>query len=264
MKPSAAYAAGLWTGAIVATTAAVVYVRLIPPRADDIRLPGGGETKEVLKLRQDNAKLTAETKQLNQTITELQRALATPLVSPAPPAFRDTPFRDGSAPAEATEGPEGPEEPAGAAALTARALAEVERLALQNDGAALDTLAAMAEHDEARSLMRVWSSGKLNEENLLRAARYLGSTVEVNPQGMEVLRQVCIGPAVNEDLVMELLAGLAQPSLPAGAALKADFRMRLRMLDALRASAGTGWLRARLEEARADVVAQLAGEAGSR
>src|SRR5439155_14190401 len=129
----------------------------------------------------EQARLLAETQRLRETLSELKsnrvaRATFKLHHSARPPT------------AVAGAGESWVEE--AVASGDAEALPKLEQAALQGDAAALEALALMADLDKAESLMRVWNSAKLDATASLKAARFLGATIEVNQQGQQLLQSL--------------------------------------------------------------------------
>ncbi|MEI6083360.1 MAG: hypothetical protein WCS70_03570 [Verrucomicrobiota bacterium] len=231
MKPAAAFATGLWTGALVMAAVGVVYLRILDRGRADIA-PQSQEQLEtrVQLLQQEQAKAAAEAQRLRQTVAELRTA---PVISPEPVrASRPARYRDGG----------GADSWIVDSVLTADsdAVANLEQAAQQNNLYALDGLALLAEHDSGAALTRVWSSSALTASTKGRATMLLAATVETNPHGAELIE----GLTGNAALVEAAVVGLGAPDfstrLVRGTAItppphfKPDYALRLRIVENLR------------------------------
>ena len=143
----------------------------------------------------------------------------------------------------------------------AQSLPKLEQAALQNNLAALDALALLADRDQAEALVRVAASPDLNPTGRQRAALLLGACVEFNPHVEELLRALT---GNDPALAAMAVAGLETPRFASRLGItptlriKADYALRLRILTALRSTATEESLVTRLEQAQAK-IAQRAG-----
>lgn len=250
MKPAAAFAVGLWTGALVMTAVGLVYYRLGAGTPGKLVLPAADQfADELAAVKQDNARIAAEAQRLRETVAELRSR-------PAAEAVRRIPFRRGPvAPdiepwiLETTRNPD------------AQSLPKLEQAALQNNLDALDAVAVLADRDKAETLMRICVAPALNEVGKQRAAQLLGATVELNPRAEEfLLAQAGTAPA----WLIWAAAGLETPGFATRLArgtgitppplFKPDYGLRLRMLTNLRAAVTDENLAARLDQARAKIT----------
>ncbi|MCG3147417.1 MAG: hypothetical protein PCFJNLEI_00857 [Verrucomicrobiae bacterium] len=219
MKPVAAFAVGLWTGALVMAGVGVVYWRILD------RAPAAGTSESVEQLSQriqllqhQQAKTAAEAARLRQTVAELRTG--------RPPEGNSAPGVAGWI-LEAVLNPD------------EQAVAQLEEAA-ETDLNALDALALLAEYDNAEALTRVWHSNNLTGSGKVRAATLLAATVEVNPRGADWL----VGVASDPVLVEAALAGLMTPvfasRLVRGTGImppphfKPNYPLRLRLVEQLR------------------------------
>jgi hypothetical protein len=227
MKPVAAFAVGLWTGALVMAGVGLVSWRLLErPAASGAPQSLEQLAQQLQLLQQQQAKAAAEAARLRQTVAELRAAAAE---NNRPVRARETAAAPGVAP-WIVETVLEPDEHAFARLAKAAA----------TDLNALDGLALLAEHDNAETLTRVWESKTLTASGKVRAATLLAATVEVNPRAADVLA----GMAGDGVLVEAALTGLLQPDFPTRLArgtgivppphFQPDYALRLRLLDHLR------------------------------
>ena len=246
MKPVAAFAAGLWTGALVIAAIGLLYFQRWTGAGSKPAAPAQDQWEAQLAgLNQENARLAAEAQRLRETVVELRRRPAEEAVRRIP--FRRTPMAPDLAPwiLESARNPD------------AQSLPKLEQAALQNNLDALDALAVLAEQDNAETLGRVAASPALNSTCKQRAAQLLGATVELNPHAEELLLAL-----VSNDPSWALMAavGLETPrfvtrlGMAPPARMKADPALRLRILTSLRAAVTDETVAARLEEARAKIT----------
>jgi len=231
MKPVAAFAVGLWTGALVMAAVGVVYFRVLDRGRTEVS-PQSQEQMEsrLLLLQQEQAKAAAEAQRLRQTVAELRtRTRAQPesrrITQPAP--RRESEGVDAWIVDSVLE-------------PDTEMLTKLEQAAQQNNLSALDGLALLAEHDNAAALTRAWSSSALNPAAKVRATMLLAATVETNPQGAELIESL----AGNAVLLEAALAGLGAPDfssrLVRGTGItppphfKPDYALRLRIVENLR------------------------------
>ena len=246
MKPVAAFAAGLWTGALVIAAIGLLYFQRWAGSISKPAVPAQDQWEAQLAgLNQENARLAAEAQRLRETVVELRRRPAAEAVRRIP--FRRTPAAPDLAPwiLESARNSD------------AQSLPKLEQAALQNNLDALDALAVLAEQDNAETLERVASSPALHSVSKQRAAQLLGATVELNPHAEELLLVL-----VRNDSSWALMAalGLETPrfvtrlgSVPP-ARVKTDPALRLRIVASLRAAVTDETVAVRLDEARATIA----------
>ncbi len=267
LKPEAAFAAGLWVGAVVIVAIGAFDLRSWQHTGNkpsaELSAALSAKSDEVLALRQEQVRLTAENGRLRETVAELKSNLQERIVQEAHRETRRVPFRNPPAidPAEAWIA----DAVAGSDVL---ALPRLEEAAQQNDQAALEALALMAEHDGAEALMRVWKSDALTLANKLTATRYLAATLEVNPHGQDLLRSLFASPATDLRVLYAALDGLADPTiapgdgqaltLPVPQRPEPDFEMRMELLDEFGSAATDERLLTHMDQARAALMARWA------
>jgi cell division protein FtsB len=246
LKPAAAFAAGLWIGAVVVVAIGAFdfhswqWARSATPTIAQAEITKKAD--ETQSLRQEQARLTAENQRLRETVTELKSNLDARIAVEGRRWLRRVPFRE-----------TGPTDQAAAAwiaeAVTSgnvQALPRLEAAAQQNNPLALEALAQMAERDGGEALTRVWSSDSLSFANKVTATRYLAATMEVNPHAEEILRSLFAAPATDARLLYAAVDGIANPGPPAMEAqdptvpspvpVEPDFSRRVQVLDELGAS----------------------------
>lgn len=250
MKPVAAFAVGLWTGALVMTAVGGLYFSLWAGAAGKPAAPVQDQLEAQLAgLKQENAQIAAEAQRLRETVTELRNR---PAAEPA----RRIPFRRALVAPDVEpwilENIRNPD---------AQSLAKLEQAAVQNNLDALDALAVLADRDNAEALVRVAAAPSLNSTGKQRAGLLLGATVELNPHAEELLLALAGSDAGWARLAM---LGLESPHVvtrlgvtpPAG--VKSDYALRLRILSGIRATTTDEAFAARLEQARVK-ISQRAG-----
>ena len=94
MKPSVAFAIGLWVGGLVGGGVGLLYAHLwqSSDRGAVAQATAEKHAAELEAVQQENARLAAETHRLEQTITELKEATP-PAPPPEPTPRRRVPFR---------------------------------------------------------------------------------------------------------------------------------------------------------------------------
>ena len=217
MKPAAAFAAGLWTGAAVIAAVGVFYLRVW-----ELGRTGSGplgreklETRIQL-LQQEQTRAQAEEARLKQTIAELQTELETRATIDARREMRLA-RREANPPEVAIE----LWMINAVAKGDVQALPRLEQAALQGDLLALDALALLADHDNCDALTRVWSAGILTVAGRERATFLLAATVELNPRTEDLLQSIFATPTAEGRLREAALAGIETP----------DFATKLRQTD---------------------------------
>jgi hypothetical protein len=261
MKSSAAFALGLWTGAVVV---AALWVhrsgdveRLPAPVAPEMTIQLSQQADKIRELELENARLTTEAERLKQTAAELTSNFV------ARASVRRIPFQRPSAAADAAV-----EDWIEQAVATGDkdALPRLEEAALQNDEHALEALARLSDRDAGAALTRAWNSGQLSFINKVRAARYLGETLEVTTQAETLLRALFDDPVADVRLLFAAVDGIANPRSPSGPVLpvpgasrvEADYAQRVKLLDAARATTADDRLRAHEEQARDELMGRWA------
>jgi len=271
MKPAAAFSIGLWTGAAVIAAVGLFTVQQFgrsrggAASVTDSNLVAASE--QVQQLEQDNARLNAEVQRLKETAAALKNDLEE---KAAQESRRRVPLR-----LQSPE-PENPP-PSGAssnwmeqavATADAGALPELERAALRNNHRALEAIALLADRDQSATLTRVWRSGALTLPNLVDATRYLAATMEVNPEGEQLVRGLAGDPTIDARLLYAAIDGVANPGfsvslghdtpIPAPPHFKPDYAGRMRLLESLRSSVTDDGLRAYIDQAKAELQARWA------
>ena len=253
MKPAAAFAVGLWTGALVMTAVGLVYLHWGAGPAGRPAQPAQDQLEaQLTNLNQENARLVAEAQRLRETVTEMRNR-------PVDVPVQRVPFRRrAGAPEiepwilEAVHNPD------------AQSLLKLEQAALQNNLAALDAVALLADRDQAETLVRVAAFPDLNPAGRQRAALLLGATVELNPHVEELLLAL-----TGNDPSLAGMAGVgletprfvSRLGITPSARIKADYALRLRILAALRATVTEESLVTRLEQAHVKIAQRAsAGE----
>ncbi len=154
------------------------------------------------------------------------------------------------------------------AAADAGALPELEKAALRNNRRALEAIALLADRDQSATLTRVWRSGALTLPNLVDATRYLAATMEVNPDGEQLIRGLAGDPAADARVLYAAIDGVANPGfpvsfgrdtpVPAPPHFKPDYAGRMRLLENLRSSVTEDDLRAYIDQAKVELQAHSA------
>lgn len=250
MKPRAAFAVGLWTGTvIVAAVAWFHYSDWLRPTGDPHPQSAAEQSasdKELEQLRQEHARLLAETQRLKETLDELRHKRTARAA-----ASRPLPASPSSPPSSTT----GPWIEQVVVAGDVTALPKLEQLAIQGDATALEALAMMADLDKAESLMHVWGSTKLDAVTLQKTARYLGATIELNPQGKQFLVSLTSRPGTDARLVCAAVDGLVNPDISIRS--KPDFGMRARLLEGLHAAVTDAEASACIDKAREELATHV-------
>ena len=269
MKPAAAFAVGLWTGAAVVAAVGLFYLqgasRMRNPSLPEENSELGERTERIRVLEQENARLSAELQSLRKTASILKSDLDSQAVAEQPRRipFRQLPAPTSPAPAESTDWIE-----QAVAADNAAAIPQLEEAAQKNDHRALEALAWLADQDQAAGLTRVWRSSSLTPANLVDATRYLAATMELNPIGEQLLRGLTADSNPDARMLSAAVDGLANPSFPVtlgrGSSLpgpphfKPDYALRLRTLDALRVAITDENFRASVDQAKTDLQTRWA------
>jgi hypothetical protein len=213
MKPTAAFAAGLWTGAVVMAAVGVFYLRVWEMARPGAR-PNAGEKLEtrIQLLQQEQTRAQAEETRLKQTITELQSALETRMAMEARHEMRLA-RRE----ANPTEPPVEPWIIEAVMKSDTQSLPRLARAVFADNLPALDALALLAELDNGFTLNSVWNSPDLSPDARERAAFLLAATAEVNPDSEDLLQKMFATSGLDPRLSAAALAGIETP----------DFRTRL-------------------------------------
>ena len=245
MRPAAAFAVGLWTGAVVAAGLGAFYFKPWQRAGTEATPHQAAESKtkedELLRLRQDNARLSAEAQRLRQTVTELKTFRSAPPV--ALPATAEPPPAARLAPA--------PQPPA---AGDASAVPRLQEAAARNDEAALQQLATLAEGGGSYALMSVWNATSLNLSNKLQATYYIGSTMEGDRLTDEWLRSLFGTANMDARFLFAALDGLGSVT----GSVQPNLERRIQLLDSLKPLVKDEQLRARLDEVREKLTALAA------
>lgn len=256
MKPAAAFAVGLWTGALVMAGVGGVYWRVRDGgRVEPV--PPALETRLQL-LQQEQAKAAAEAQRLRQTVAELRTTV------PIPPATvrasRSLRVRENGG----VPGIDAWIIDSVQVADTA-ALARLEQAATENNLPALDALALLADRDHAEALTRVWATPGLKAATKERATLLLAATVETNPRGAELLQSL----AGNAALVTAAVTGLGTPDFTSRLVrtpgikppphFKPDYALRLRIAENLRQVVTDETVGSSLEQLQSNLRQRTAG-----
>ena len=263
-KPAAAFAAGLWIGAVVVVAIGAFNLRVWESarreKAPRTTAELAAKEDEIQHLRQERARLTAEAQRLRETVAELKSSFDAPTALETRPESRRVPLRqrypgDESAEAWIAEA---------VASGNVQALPRLEELASQNDEAALAALASMADRDGGAALTRVWNSSSLSFANKVKATRYLAATLEANPHATELLQSLFSSPTTDVRLLYAAVDGIADPgvgavpspnpAIPSPPHPKPDFDLRVQLLDTLAASITDQRLRDHADHARDELL----------
>jgi hypothetical protein len=264
LKPAAAFAAGLWIGAVVVAAIGAFNLRVWesarrerPPRTTAEQL---AKDDEIQHLRQEQARLTAEAQRLRQTVAELKSNLDARTALETRRELRRVPVRRQSPADELTD-------TWIADAVTSgdtQSLPRLEELASQNNEAALEALALMADRDGGAALARVWGSASLSFANKVKATRYLAATLEANPRATELLQSLFNSSTTDGRLLYAAVDGIANPGVeavltanPAVPPLpqpKPAFDTRVQLLDTFTASITDQRLHDHIEHARDELL----------
>lgn len=245
VKPAAAFAAGLWIGAVVVAAIGAFNFRVWEPtRRDGEPRTAAEQTArddEIQQLRQEQARLAAEAQRLRQTVTELKSNLDARAV---PEGRRETRRVPSLRQSRSEESPEVWIAEAVAGGGT-QSLPRLEELANQNNEAALEALALVADRDGGAALTRVWNSASLSFANKVKATHYLAATLESNPRAAELLQSLFSSSATDARLLYAAVDGIANPGVEATDSLiqalplphpQPSFDLRVQLLDTLTAS----------------------------
>jgi hypothetical protein len=266
MKPAAAFAAGLWTGAVVMAAVGAFYLRVWELG----RSGSGSQGREKLEtriqlLQQDQTRALAEEARLKQTIADLQTELET---RAAMEARRE--FRVARREAYTTEAPVDPAIVDAVVKGDVQALPRLEQAALQNNLPALDALALLADRDGGESLNRVWNASNLSSAGRERATFLLAATLEVNLRAEDLLHSVFANPPADRRLQEAALAGIEKPDFPtklrqtddfpAPPHFQPDYGQRLWVVESWRTVVTDEQLLVVLDQVRARLAQHVAGE----
>jgi len=233
------------------TAVGLVYFHWGAGPAGRLALPAQDQLEaQLANLNQENARLVAEAQRLRETVAEMRNR-------PVDVPVQRVPFRRRAVAAEVEpwilEAVHNPD---------AQSFPKLEQAALQNNLAALDALALLADRDQAEALVRVAASPNLNPTGRQRAVLLLGACVELNPH-VEELLLVLTGN--DQSLAAMAVAGLETPrfasrlGITSSPRIKADYALRLRILTALRSAVTEESLVARLEQAQAKISQRAGG-----
>jgi hypothetical protein len=256
MKPSAAFALGLWTGAVVVAAIGAFHLRGLARVAQEpspqMVKQLQDKNEEIQQLRQEQARLLAEDLRLRQTISEQMsdvdaRALIE-MRHETRDARRRIPFRSaGETASSASTGKpsDGSWIAEAVIAGDASALPRLESAALQGNEAALDALALLADRDDADALTHVWMADSLDPALRVKAARLIAATLELNPHGEQLLQALFVSQDAGVRQIAAAIDGLVNPEfpttlkqggiIPPPPRFRPDYAQRLRLVDILRA-----------------------------
>ena len=266
MKPTAAFAAGLWTGAIVVAAVGFWYWNLAQPSTPATSTP----TSSTAQSQRTSAQLLAENERLKQTVADLKADLER-AVSQRTARSQSEATRGGIA-APAGVFPQVPNELLPATddddwmiqALVnedVSALPKLGAAAVQGNAAALDAVALMADQDAGKTLTHTWNVANLPPPLRVQATRLLAATLEVNPHAEELVGTLVASPDADKQLASAALEGLAnaafsnafqqETSVLAPPHFEIDYATRIKLIDAaLALTADADW-HGRLEQAKA-------------
>ncbi len=265
-KPAAAFAAGLWIGAVVGAAIVSFYLRVWDrPRRDDLPRASVETTRdeEIQSLKQEQARLSAEAQRLRQTVADLKNDMETRSSPDTVPAARRVPFR---APVATTNDSSEAWIAEAVANGDTQALPRLEELASRNNETALEAVAALADRDNGAALARVWNSSSLSAVIRVKAAQLLAATLESNPHAVDFLQSLFSSSSTDVRLLYAVIEGIAKPGVdfpaPPGAppairpSPQPNFDLRLQLLDSFAASVVDPGLRARIDQARDDLLSR--------
>ena len=262
MKPTAAFAAGLWTGAVATVAIGVFYLR-VWELSHSQTSPKGNTRMQVLQ--QDQARAQAEEARLKQTIAELQSRLDSFAAIEARRQMRYS----RQEPASNEPRPDAWMVDAVVRGDTS-ALPRLEQAALQNNLRAIDAVALLADRDSGETLTRVWSSDTLSAAGKQRATLLMAATFEANPHAEELLESLFYAQPTDSQLCEAALAGILTPDFstrlqqgsdfPAPPHVRPDFTHRLSMVETWHASVTDTQLLAVIERVMAKLSQRVSGE----
>jgi hypothetical protein len=241
MKSAAAFALGLWTGAVLIGAVGTHYFRVL----DQARLDASPQVREKIEtrvqlLQQEQARAAAEATRLKETVAELKSNLAAQTsveVRRLPRAVR--------LPEAPAEEPAGENWISGAVATgDTAALPRLEAEAVAGDDVALDAVALLADRDNGEALLNVWNAPAANAVTKVRATRLIAASLEVIPSAIELLTALFFAAQPDPNLLEAALRGLGTPEfttkLTADASVEPpphfvpNYALRLRVLDTVR------------------------------
>ena len=274
MKPSAAFALGLWIGAVAVAAIGAFHLRGLARLAQEpspqMVKQLQDKTDELQQLRQEQTRLLAEDSRLRQTISELKSDLDTMSLIETRRETRDArrriPFRANSEPPSSAPADESWIADA-VATGDLNALPRLQSAALQGNEVALNALALLADRDGAEALAGVWTADSLSPTLRVKAARLMAVTLEVNPHGDQFLQILVTAQDADPRQIAAAIDGLVNPSIPTALGIPAplryrpDYVQRLRLVDILRAQVTDTNVLTSLNSAREQLVA-LASQAG--
>ena len=270
MKPAAAFAAGLWTGAAVIAAVGMFYLRVWELGRTGSRQYGREKLETRIQLlQQEQTRAQAEEARLKQTIAELQAELAVRVAMDARRQLRLA-RREASPP-----GP--PVEPWMVDAVVngnVEALPQLEQAALLNNLPALDALALLADRDNGEALTRVWGAAGLSDASRERSTFLLAATVEVNPRAEELLQSIFAAVPANPRLREAALAGIEMPdfatilrqgtNFPAPPHFPPDYVQRLWVVESWRTVVTDQQFLAMIDQVHARLAQHVEGEHGTQ
>jgi hypothetical protein len=264
MKPAAAFAAGLWTGAAVIAAVGVFYLRVWELGRPSNSPVGRDKLETRLQLlQQEQTRAVAESVRLKQTIAELQAELEARAAIDTRRQYRMT-RREPSAPDPTVESWIVDAVVKG----DAQALPQLETAALDNNLSAIDALALLAERDNAEALTRVWGAASLNAESRLRATQLLAATAELNPHAGSLLGALFTGTPTDPQMREAALVGMMIPDFttrlrqssdfPVPPHFRPDYAARLRLVESWRAAVADEQLLLTIDRVRMRLVQRAA------
>jgi hypothetical protein len=268
MRTAAAFALGLWTGAVLAGAVGAYYFKVL----DQARSGASPQVHDKLEtrlqfLQQEQARAAAEAQRLKETVAELKSDLAAREYVEARRQQRQVRVRETP-----------PAEPAVESWITAavaggdmQVLPRLEQAAVQGDAVALDAVALLADRDHGEALTRVWSAPDAGAVTRARATFLLAATLEVVPPAIELLQSLFTAGPPGGQLLEAALTGLGNPDFVTRLTqsdtvappphFQPNYAMRLKVLEALRPSVTDEQVLAVSDRVRAKLL-QRAQEAG--
>jgi hypothetical protein len=270
MKPSAAFAVGLWTGAVLVLGVGAFnwrsWQRAHAAPSPELQAALQTKDEEIQRLRQQTSSLTVEVQRLRRSVLESKNSLPAETANVSPQSSRRIPFRR-------PHGGTSPESEQWIASAVVRgdsnSISELEAAAAQNNPLALEGLALLADRDEGAALMRVWNSNTLSESNRVYATRLVASTLEANPRGADWFTALFSTPDVDPKILLAALKGLTNPAFSSKLAaldqritghpeLAVDVTARLHLFDSVRDMFPDGQTKDALNQMRANLASLAA------
>jgi len=266
MKSSAAFALGLWTGAAVVAAVGAFYWRVWRPMpvtpVPRMEAEWQAKDEEIRRLRQEQARWSAEEQRLRQTNTELKNNLVARAASRSEERARRIPFRRTSATA-----PESWILDAVANADT-NALEKLVAAATQDDPFALEAIALLADRDGAATLPMFVDIFALAPDTRIKEAQFIAATVETSPHAEEWVRALFNRGSTDTHVLSAAITGLGWPAFPSVLAaqdlrikppphFQPDYALRLRLLGALPARVEDEQLRTLVGRVREELQSHL-------